>query len=118
MYVSEATIEEVRDVLGRPRIRAKNSAITDEVVEEFCDRIRRVAQRVGPVPAVWTLARDPDDEAYLNLAIVASADYLVTRDNDMLDLMRDASFRARYPKLTILDPAALLQVLNPPSPQP
>jgi predicted nucleic acid-binding protein len=29
LHVSDAIIEEVRDVLGRPRIRAKNPAISD-----------------------------------------------------------------------------------------
>ena len=45
---------------------------------------------------MFTLARDPDDEPYLNLAIAVSADYLVTRDNDMLDLMHDAAFAAQF----------------------
>ena len=118
LYVSDAIIEEVRDLLGRPRIRAKNPTITDASAEESVNRIRHVAARIDPVPALFTLARDPDDERYLNLAIAAAADYLVTRDNDMLDLMRDAAFRAQYPTLTILDPVALLQTLNPPTSRP
>jgi predicted nucleic acid-binding protein len=108
----------VRDLLGRPRIRAKNPSLTDTSVVEFIDRVRQVAKRIDTVPASFALARDTDDEPYLNLAIAASADYLVTRDNDMLDLMRDAVFRAQYPTLTILDPVDLLQILNPPTPQP
>jgi putative PIN family toxin of toxin-antitoxin system len=116
LYVSDAIIEEVRDLLGRPRIRAKNPTITDASVEKFVNRIRQVAERIDPVPASVTPARDPDDEPYLNLAIATAADYLVTRDNDMLDLMQDAAFCAQYPTLTILDPVALLQILNPPTP--
>jgi putative PIN family toxin of toxin-antitoxin system len=118
LYVSDAIIEEVRDVLGRPRIRAKNPAITDDSVAAFCRRVEQVALRIDPVPALLTLARDPDDEPYLNLAISVSEDYLVTRDNDMLDLMQDPAFRARYPTLMILDPVALLQRLNPSAPAP
>ena len=104
LYVSDAIIEEVRDVLGRPRIRAKNRAISDDTVLEFRNRVQQVAHRIDPVPVAFNFARDPDDEPYLNLAMAVSADYLVTRDNDMLDLMQDASFRARYPTLTILIP--------------
>jgi putative PIN family toxin of toxin-antitoxin system len=118
LYVSDAILDEVRDVLGRPQIRAKNPALTDEAVSEFCNRVRQVAQRIDPIPATFALARDPDDEPYVNLAIAATADYLVTRDKDMLGLMQDAAFRAQYPTLTILDPVALLQILNPPPPQP
>jgi putative PIN family toxin of toxin-antitoxin system len=118
LYVSDAIIEEVQDVLGRPRIRAKNPAITDETVDEFCNRVRLVALTIDPVPTSFTLARDPDDEPYLNLAIAAAADYLVTRDNDMLDLMQNAAFRSQYPTLTILDPVALLRMLNQTPPRP
>ena len=115
LYVSDAILGEVRHVLGRPQIRAKNSSLTDEAVEEFFDRIGQVAQKIEHVPASFTLARDPDDEPYLNLALAAAADYLVTRDQDMLDLMQDAGFRSRYPALIILTPVALLQVLAPPA---
>jgi putative PIN family toxin of toxin-antitoxin system len=116
LYVSDTIIMEVRDVLARPRIRAKNPAITDETVESFCTRVLQVAQMVDPVPAFIALARDPDDEPYLNLAIAAGVDYLVTRDNDLLDLMQDSGFRSRSPALTILDPVSLLKVMQPPTP--
>jgi predicted nucleic acid-binding protein len=88
---------------------------TDEAVNEFFDRINQAAQNIDAVPSVFTLARDPDDEPYLNLAIAASADYLATWDNDLLDLMQDPTFRAQYPRLVILTPVALLQALTPPS---
>ena len=114
LYVSDAILDEVRHVLGRPQIRAKNPSLTDEAVEEFFHRIGQVAQKIENVPA-FTLARDPDDGPYLNLALAAATDYLVTRDQDMLDLMQDAGFRSRYPALIILTPVALLQVLAPPA---
>jgi putative PIN family toxin of toxin-antitoxin system len=114
LFVSDAILAEVQDVLSRPRVRAKNPAITDETVTAFRARIQQVSQRIDPVPASFALPRDPDDEPYLNLAIAAGADYLVTRDNDMLDLMQDAAFRSQHPSLRILDPVALLQILNTP----
>ena len=114
LSVSDAILAEVRDVLGRPRIRAKNPAITDKGVEDFFRRIDQVAQKVADVPAVYSLPRDPDDEPYLNLALAANAAYLVTWDKDMLDLMQDPGFRTQYPQLIILNPVALLQALTPP----
>ena len=77
LSVSETILVEVRDVLGRPRIRAKNPTITDDTVEDFFRRIDQVAQRIDDVPASYSLFRDPDDEPYLNLALAADADYLV-----------------------------------------
>jgi putative PIN family toxin of toxin-antitoxin system len=115
LFTSEAILAEVHDVLSRPKIRAKNPAITDETVDAVCARIRKIAQHIDPVPISFSLPRDPDDEPYLNLAIEARANCLVTRDRDMLDLMRDPAFRARYPFLWILDPVALLQLLDLPT---
>ena len=93
LFISEAILTEVHDVLSRPKIRTKNPAITDETVESLLTRIRKVAQRIDPVPISFSLPRDPDDEPYLNLAIAAGANCLVTRDRDMLDLMHDSAFQ-------------------------
>ena len=38
-------------------------------------------------PSVFAYPRDPKDEPYVNLAVAAAADYVVTRDKDLLDLM-------------------------------
>jgi predicted nucleic acid-binding protein len=59
--------------------------------------------------------RDPYDEAYLNLAIEAHSDFLVTRDNDLLDLMKwetedGRKFQKRFRRLKIVDPVAFVKV--------
>ena len=113
LYVSDDVLSEVREVLGRPKVRAKNPAITDETIRELFDCLARLATKVSDIPSLFSLPRDPDDEPYVNLALAADADYLVTRDLDLLDLMNDSDFRARHPQLTILNPVALLQVLTP-----
>jgi hypothetical protein len=53
LYVSDAIIAELRDLLGRPRIRAKNPTITDAAVEAFGNRVRQIAERIDPVPAFF-----------------------------------------------------------------
>jgi putative PIN family toxin of toxin-antitoxin system len=117
LFVSDAILDEVRDVLRRPRIRAKNPTITDERVEDFLNHIDQIAEEIDVVPAAHALPRDPDDEPYLNLALAANAHYLVTWDKDLLDLMQDTDFHAQYPQLAILTPVALLQALSPPPAQ-
>jgi putative PIN family toxin of toxin-antitoxin system len=113
LYVSDHVLAEVREVLDRPKVRAKNPAVTDESTAELLARLARLATKVNDIPNVFTLPRDPDDEPYVNLALAAGANYLVTRDKDLLDLMRDPGFRAKHPHLTILNPVALLHVLGP-----
>jgi predicted nucleic acid-binding protein len=68
---------------------------------------------VSGVPRVFQFDRDPKDEPYINLAIAAQANYLVSRDNDILDLV-DAStpdgqrLRHKAPELQIVEPGAFL----------
>jgi uncharacterized protein len=68
------------------------------------------------VPALFPFERDPDDEPYLNLAVHAAAQYLVTRDRDLLDLAEPRTDAARQlkrtcPGLRVLDPVKLLREL-------
>jgi predicted nucleic acid-binding protein len=59
---------------------------------------------------VIRLSRDPDDEAYLNLALAGQAQYLVTRDHDLLDLAAGELLRAHL-EMKVIDPAAFLKEL-------
>jgi len=114
LFVSDETLDEVKDVLSRPKLRAKNPRITDEAVQATLKLVDQLAQRVTGIRGVFSLPRDPKDEPYLNLALTANVDYLVTWDKDLLDLMEDEVFQTRFPWLKILNPVALLRVLTPP----
>jgi len=106
LYVSREIMAEVRDVLARARVRQKFPALTDALVDRFLAALKRQAVLVSEVPRVFHFDRDPKDEPYINLAIAASVSYLVSRDNDILDLA-DAStpdgerLRHRAPELQI-----------------
>jgi uncharacterized protein len=121
LCTSDRTDAEFRDVINRPSLRRQFQALTDQRVADFLETIDRIAILIDPVPEVLTLARDPRDEGYINLTLAAGADYVVTRDNDLLDLMTgtdpDAvAFRTACPNVAILDPAAFLARLRPPTP--
>jgi predicted nucleic acid-binding protein len=54
---------------------------------------------------------------YINLAIVSNATYLVSRDNDLLDLMTVSTdiarqFRSRYPFLRIMTAANFIAAIE------
>jgi len=54
---------------------------------------------------------------YINLAIVANATYLVSRDKDLLDLMTTSTdiarqFRSRYPFLRIMTAAGFITAIE------
>ena len=61
--------------------------------------------------------RDPADEPYIDLAVAAAADYLVTRDRDLLSLTNGHStackeFRRKTRPLRVLDPVQFLRVIG------
>jgi predicted nucleic acid-binding protein len=69
------------------------------------------------VPHVFEFARDPKDEAYIDLAAAVAADYLVTFDRDLLDLMTgydDVSkeFRQRFRQLKVVRPDEFLEIVS------
>jgi putative PIN family toxin of toxin-antitoxin system len=111
LFVSPEILSEVDDVLRRPKLRRKFPALTHEAVNAFLEDLRSRASLILEIPKVFEYPRDPKDEPYLNLAIAAEARYLVSFDNDLLDLMDDPDFRQRFPQLTILDPPAFLRAL-------
>ncbi len=116
LCLSPDFLTEVREVLARPRLRAKFRRLTLERIDAFLANIQAKAVMADEVPRVISHPRDPDDEPYLNLALPASASFLVSRDNDLLDLGKDADFARDHPGITILDPVSFLQrMASPPS---
>jgi predicted nucleic acid-binding protein len=97
--------------------------LTDERVTAFIERIEKKATLIDPVPSRISYERNPDDEPVLNLGLEANARYLVTRDNDLLDLMQENDpvgklLRQQAPDLTILDPTAFLRAITGERPWP
>lgn len=117
IFVSNETLDEINDVLNRPHIRTKNPQITDEYVEAFLNRVLDKAVLIKSVPHGFSYSRDPKDEKYLNLAIEAKAEYIVSRDNDLLDLMSGYAiecreFRQRFKRLKVVEPTKFLKIIR------
>ena len=117
IFVSEETLAEIQDVLDRPEIRAQFADLNDEVAGAFLKRLRTLSTFVDDIPKRFYYPRDEDDEPYINLAIAADADYLVTRDTDLLDLMightsEAKGFRQRFRTIRVITPE---QFLNQPN---
>ncbi len=113
LCISAEILAELRDVLTRPKTQRRFPGLSPEWVESFVSNVELKALLLADVPHTVTLERDPKDEPYLNLAIAAGAKYLVTRDLDLLDLMKDENFRRRYPAMLILEPPAFLHEFPP-----
>jgi putative PIN family toxin of toxin-antitoxin system len=94
LVTSAPLLEELREVLSRPRLmRVRNTTLAE--ADAFVQSIANVASQVS-VPGTLQLCRDPDDDVLLETAIVGGATYIVSRDEDItrdLDLVEQLEKR-------------------------
>lgn len=117
LHLSEEILTELSGVLQRPAIRSRYPELTDEIVKDFLKALRSTAEITTEVPKRFSYPRDIDDEPYLNLAIETEANYLVSRDKDLLDLMTGyhdecKEFRQKFRSLTVIEPIEFLKELR------
>ena len=101
VYASRALLDELRDVISRPRI----SRLVAPGEAEWL--LTLLSERTTVVEPTHTeqVCRDPDDNYLLALARVADVDYLATRDEDLLTL-------EVHGKTKIIYPAQFMQLLS------
>jgi predicted nucleic acid-binding protein len=110
-------VAELHDVLYRSSLRQSFPLLTNEKAEQLIELLLFKGKLFRNVTRLFELPRDPDDEPYLNLAIESNARFLVTRDRDLLDLMRwdtkqGRDFQSLFPELKILDPVVFLKEIE------
>ena len=79
--------------------------------------MRTKATVIKNVPQIFNYARDPKDEKYINLAVAAGAEYIISRDTDLLDLMTgfdedSKKFRQKFRPLKIIQPLEFLKIVE------
>jgi len=72
LYVSKAILAEYREVLARPEFKIRKG-----LRQQLLQLIKNRAQFVTPARALQ-VAKDPDDNKFLECADAARADYLIT----------------------------------------
>lgn len=117
LFATPETIAELRDVLSRPTISKLIQDYSTDSIDRFIAGVLVVSTLITDTPMRFQLARDPNDDPYLNLAIEIEADFIITWDRDMLDLMVAFSdeakdFRRRFRNIRILDPVAFLEIMT------
>ena len=102
LVVCPHLIEELREVLGRPRMRRYVSAAE---AEAFIDALTAAADvRADPDPVTGLVPEDPDDDYLVALARETGVDYVLASDQHLLNL--------KAPRPRIITPAALAAELE------
>jgi putative PIN family toxin of toxin-antitoxin system len=116
VYVSRAILKELRKVFQYPGVRAKFPVLDDRRIDLFVKKLTFRATLLRQVRHEFDYPRARQDEPYIDLAAASKANYLVSRDTDLLSLAIGSSllakqFRQRYPRLRVLNPVAFLAIV-------
>jgi putative PIN family toxin of toxin-antitoxin system len=104
---AQSLLEELVDVLNRPRIRDKYQ-LTDQDIQTVVGLILLRGEAVVPPEDEEeriTACRDPRDDKFLEVAVAGEADVIVSGDQDLLILHPFAG-------IPILPPADFLHMLD------
>jgi len=82
MLVSHDTLDELVEVLSRPKFDAY---VTVEERRGFIERLLRIAEQVVILRTVQA-CRDPRDDKFLEVALNGEADVIISGDRDLLAL--------------------------------
>ena len=105
LYTARVILREMRTtLLEREHIRRRYK-YPDSEAEGFINRFEEASVVFEELPVLQGITRDPDDDMIIACAVAASADYIVSRDRDLLDL-------GEYQGIQIVSPEAFMPILR------
>lgn len=105
LYTAEGILQEIRHVLlEKPHIRNRYT-YSSEKVDTFIDYLKDISIIVAQFPEIHVIERDPKDDEIIACTVAASADYIISRDRDLLDL-------GNYQQIQIVTPEHFMRILR------
>ncbi len=105
LYTTEEILQEIHDVLLEKHHIRKRYDYSQADVDIFLNRLREISVIVKQLPEIQVIERDPKDDIIIACAVASSADYIVSRDKDLLDL-------GKYQGIQIVTPENFMQMLR------
>ncbi len=103
LLLSRATLDEVVDVLHRPRLRVKYG-LSESALRAVIRLVVLGSELVQPDEQI-AVCRDPKDDKFLEVAVAGQADVIVSGDEDLLTL-------DPYAGIPIVSPSQFLAMLD------
>ncbi|MDR2971491.1 MAG: putative toxin-antitoxin system toxin component, PIN family [Bacteroidales bacterium] len=102
LFVTDDIIAEIENTIQKPKFENRQEQINAimSIVEKYGKKIT-----VHPEHKITDVCRDPKDNIYLECAIAAQADYIITGDKDLLVLKE-------YQGVKIVNANEYLEMIN------
>jgi putative PIN family toxin of toxin-antitoxin system len=100
LLLSIAILDEVRDVLMRPKF-----GLSAEQVIRIIDELHAISKVINPSITINAVKNDPDDNMVLECAVEAKAEYIITGDSHLLEVVD-------YHGIKIIAPADFVAILR------
>jgi len=83
LFISDAIVDEIERTLRKPKFGR-----SEDRVVSFVSYIKKIGKTVtiSPQHRITGVCRDPDDDKYIECALAAGADYIISGDRDLLEL--------------------------------
>ncbi len=104
LLMSDSICHEISRVLAYPKIRKRLTA-SDEELKNFVQLLATVAIITPGILNPPPLDADPDDTKYLVCAVEGHADFIVSGDHHLTDLVR-------YRGIRIVTPVEFIQIVS------
>lgn len=101
-FTTQEIIEEIREVLQRPKITKRLNLLEQEFI---MNTFEECSEKIKPGVNFDQIKEDPDDNKFLDCAVSASADYIISGDTHLLNLQ---TFRG----IKIVSPAEFIKIIK------
>jgi len=83
LFISDAILDEIDRTLRKPKFGR-----SEDHVVSFVAYIKKIGKKVtvSPKHRITGICRDHSDDKYIECALAAGADYIISGDRDLLDL--------------------------------
>ena len=82
-HTTEQIIDEIKKVMARPKITKRLSMVE---VGFIVSNFERFSQKIKTKEVINEVKDDPDDNKFIECAVAASADYIITGDEHLLKI--------------------------------
>jgi uncharacterized protein len=105
LFLSDDILEETAATLMKSERTKRRYKYSDEHIVEYCEALAHIGTVLSDIPSLTGIVRDPNDDMIVACAVAAQADFLVSRDKDLLTL-------GSYGTIDMVTPEAFLRLLR------